>query len=449
MGRAIRFLILGLLCFMPCTGWANELTPADRGKKALESSSFIAPIWKYSAYENAWKTWGLAQKPGNYSRAVQQRYGLHEAPYANDGLPMGLRKSSFLFVNGIAADCMLCHGGSILGKSVVGLGNTSLDIQGLFAELAASDGRNSALPLTFGHVRGTSEAGAFAVYLLGFRNPDLSLRTPRTNLDLHDDLVEDTPAWWLLKKKKTMYHTGGTDARSVRSKMQFMMTPLTSAADFSRHESTFTEIEAYLRTLQPPPYPLPIDKKRAQTGEAIFRSQCSKCHGTYGADWTYPNKIVPLAEIGTDPNRFRGITQAFGDYYNRSWFAHEKSGWIQDGYRVKPTSGYQAPPLDGIWATAPYLHNGSLPTLYDVLNSKHRPQRFTRSFGTHLEDYDEVHIGWKSQPVTRQQYERMSEREKRHVYDTTLTGRHNTGHTYGDDLTEEERMAVLEYLKGL
>ena len=76
---------------------------------------------------------------------------------------------------GIGADCMLCHGGSILGKSYVGLGNSTLDIQALFEELAKADGMSGKLPFTFSNVRGTNEAGGFGVYLLGFRNPDLSL----------------------------------------------------------------------------------------------------------------------------------------------------------------------------------------------------------------------------------------------------------------------------------
>ena len=75
-----------------------------------------------------------------------------------------------------------------------------------------------------------------AVYLLGFREPNLDRRFNRIDLDLQDDLCEDVPAWWLLKKKKTMYFTGGADARSVRSLMQFMMSPLNSADDIQRRK---------------------------------------------------------------------------------------------------------------------------------------------------------------------------------------------------------------------
>jgi hypothetical protein len=150
--------------------------------------------------------------------------------------------------------------------------------------------------------------------------------------------------------------------------------------------------------------------------------------------------VVPLKEIGTDPRRFEGITRKFGEAYNKSWFAGD--------YQAIDSDGYQAPPLDGVWATAPYLHNGSVPTLYGVLNSKARPGLFTRSFRTDREAYDERHVGWKVQGLSAAP-KAASPIEARKVYDTTRPGRSNAGHTYGDRLTEEERMAVIEYLKTL
>jgi len=71
--------------------------------------------------------------------------------------------------------------------------------------------------------------------------------------------------------------------------------------------------------------------------------------------------------IGTDRNRFEGFRPESGQFYNQSWFAHEKSGWLGDEYPVMKTAGYQAPPLDGIWATAPYLHDGRAPSLRDAI----------------------------------------------------------------------------------
>jgi hypothetical protein len=419
--------------------------PAQRGYKALTETAFIPAFWTQQALPNVWKQWGVDAKPANYDAAVLERYGLHPAPYPNDGLPMGLRKAPRLLHTGVGIDCMLCHGGAIMGKSYVGLGNSALDVQAIFEELARADGLSGKLPFTFTNVRGTSEAGGFGVYLLGFRNADLSLRTPRKELGLHDDLCEDVPAWWLMKKKKTIYHTGATDARSVRTLMQFMMHPLTGPRDFEKHEPAFRDIAQYLASMEPPKYPFALDRDKAAKGADLFKSNCAKCHGTYGAKWTYPNKVIPLDEIGTDPARHRGIEAAYGKEYTESWFGKEPGG----GKPLRMTDGYQAPPLDGIWATAPYFHNGSVPTLAGVLNSKARPKRFTRSYKTAEADYDKVHVGWRVTELRTPPDPKLPPIELRKIYDTSKPGRANTGHTYGDDFTDEERAQVIEYLKTL
>lgn len=424
---------------------------AKSGEKALLEESFSPSSWSLRAYQNAWRRWEPRAKepPKNYDEAFRQRYGLHPAPYPNAGLPMGLRETKGLLGKGLATDCMLCHGSSIAGQSYVGLGNASLDIQALFEDLTAADGRPPKLPFQFCNVRGTSEAGAMSVFLLSYREPNLILRSSPLNLGLRDNMCEDVPAWWLLKKKKTMYHTGGGDARSVRALMQFMMSPLNPPAAFHKAEPKFADIQAFLLSIQAPKYPFFIDQQLASKGEAIFNDRCARCHGTYGEKWTYPNKIVPLDEIGTDRKRFDGVSAKFANYYNKSWFAREKQGWFADDFPAKLTVGYQAPPLDGIWATAPYLHNGSVPTVYDVLNSRTRPRIFTRSYRTDKEAYDPVKLGWKVQVLDRGADPKLPDIERRKIYDTTLPGRGNGGHTFGDDLTEAERRAVIEYLKTL
>jgi mono/diheme cytochrome c family protein len=428
---------------------AEDTDRVKRGEKALLGRAFNPPTFSAAGYRSVWKQWGLKERPADFERLYLERYGLHPAPYPNNGLPMGLREVPTLLGKGIATDCLACHGGSIFGKSYVGLGNTAADHQVFYEEMSQADGRPGDTPFVFSHVRGTVEAGGMAVFLLGHREPDLTFRATRIELGLRDDLVEDTPAWWLLKKKKTMYHTGGGNARSVRSLMQFMMTPLNSPAAFQRAEPHFRDIQAYLLSLEAPKYPLPIDRDLARKGEEVFAGNCARCHGTYGEKWTYPNRIVPLAEIGTDPNRHQGISEEFGRYYNRSWFAQEKGGWFGDEFTAKPSVGYQAPPLDGVWATAPYFHNGSAPTVYHVLNSKARPKLFTRSYHTDRDAYDAEKLGWKVQVIDRPLDANLPALERRKVYDTTQPGRGNGGHTFGDKLSEAERLAVIEYLKTL
>jgi hypothetical protein len=445
-----KLAIVVVVAVLPAVATAQEPTAAQRGERALLGRSFLPGTIPIPAYDKVWRVWSDDAKttPPDYSQAFMERYGLHPAPYPNGRYPMGLREVKGLLGKSLSTDCMVCHGGSIGGKCYVGLGNASLDFQAFIEELARADGGQGRTPFVFCNVRGTSEAGAMAVYLLGFREPDLRLRPKRVDLEIRDDMCEDVPAWWLLKKKKTMYYTGGGDARSVRSLMQFMMSPLNTSAAFEREETTFRDIQAYLLTLQPPKYPLPIDEALAHQGEKLFNHNCSRCHGTYGEKWTYPNKIIPLEEIGTDPARLTGLSEKFGRAYAASWFAKEKEGWFGDDYPPLPTKGYQAPPLDGIWATAPYFHNGSAPTVYHVLNSKARPKVFTRSYHADLDAYDAEKLGWKIQLVEKID-PTLPAIERRKIYDTTQPGRSNGGHTFGDKLTEEERIAVIEYLKTL
>ncbi len=437
-------LLAGLLFLAPAR--SDEPTPAERGKAHLLGQAYNPPAVPADAWENLWKQWGLSEKPApdDYARMMRERYGFHVAPYPNNGYPMGFREADLPLGlgKGVAQDCMLCHGGSIFGKSYVGLGNSTLDFQTFSEDLSRTMGRSGKTPFAFSNVRGTVEASSFAVFLLGYREPDLSLRLRRLDLDLRDDTCEDTPAWWLLKKKKTMYYEGGGDQRSVRSLMQFMMSPLNFASAFKTAEPDFKDIREFLLSIEAPKYPLPIDAELAGRGEVLFTANCARCHGTYGENWTYPNKIIPIDKIGTDRKRFDGLSKKFGEYYNRSWFAEE--------YKALPSVGYQAPPLDGIWATAPYFHNGSVPTVYGVLNSKARPKVFTRSYRTDLDAYDAADLGWRVEVLDGPpDSEKTPAVERRKVYDTTQPGRGNSGHTYGDGLTDPERRAVIEYLKTL
>jgi cytochrome c peroxidase len=201
-------------------------------------------------------------------------------------------------------------------------------------------------------------------------------------------------------------------------------------------------VQQYLLSIDPPKYPFAIDAKLAELGRGHFQDHCAKCHGSYGDKPTYPNKIIPIDEIGTDPNRFRNIGEKYHAAYAKSWFGKEEP----IGKPLTKSVGYQAPPLDGIWATAPYFHNGSVPTLDGVLNSKSRPKRFTRSFKTGECEYDKDRVGWI---VTETDAKPANAYDRRKIYDTSRPGHSNRGHTYGDDLTAAERRAIVEYLKTL
>ena len=268
---------------------ADDKSAAERGWEAMIGRTFSPPPWSPQAYENAWKQWGLTEKPADYERAFMDRYGLLAAPFDNRGLHMGMREAFGPLGKGITNDCLLCHAGSVAGQTYIGLGNASLDIQSLYEDLFAANGLKMELPFTFSNVRGTFEAAAGITYLMQFRDTDLNVRSP-VELGSRSDTCASMPAWWNIKKKKTMYYTGGADARTVRSLTTFMLSPLNSGAYIKKQEPVFTDIQAWLLTLQPPKYPFEVDDKLAARGEKLFAQNCARCHGTYGPDGKYPNK---------------------------------------------------------------------------------------------------------------------------------------------------------------
>jgi hypothetical protein len=91
----------------------------------------------------------------------------------------------------------------------------------------------------------------------------------------------------------------------------------------------------------------------------------------------------------------------------------------------------------GIWATAPYLHNGSVPTIWDLLTPpKDRP----KTFSVGQREYDPKYLGLSQEFST----------DARHAkFETQLTGNHNTGHDFETNLKPEDKMALIEFLKSL
>ena len=142
--------------------------------------------------------------------------------------------------------------------------------------------------------------------------------------------------------------------------------------------------------------------------------------------------LVALKVIGTDPARALGMGLPLVKHYNSTWFGEE--------YPVNETmAGYQAPPLDGIWATAPYLHNGSVPNLWELLTPPEK-RKSTFMVGSRL--FDPKNVGY----VTDQ----SPFKSGNFVADPgNANGNGNGGHAYGTTLSDDDRWAIIEYLKTL
>ncbi len=184
---------------------------------------------------------------------------------------------------------------------------------------------------------------------------------------------------------------------------------------------------------QPPKYPYPIDVELAARGQPLYQQKCADCHA-FGGQRT--GTVIPRAEIQTDMHRLEMWSQEAATRYNN--YAADRSYKFN---RFVKQDGYVSVPLDGIWLRAPFLHNGSVPTLEDLLEPQaRRPTAFWRGYDV----YDRERTGFVS---SGPEAERLGWR-----YDTSVTGNANVGHdgeAYGTLLSSDEKRALVEYMKTL
>jgi len=207
---------------------------------------------------------------------------------------------------------------------------------------------------------------------------------------------------------------------------------------------------------EPPPFPeARIDRALAAEGEAVYRAQCWSCHGNgtppfrSAGDATRVGTVIPIGEIGTDRARLDSYTEELAAAQNTLYAgypadeAHCREN-PDDRARCYParftnfrkTDGYAAMPLDGLWLRAPYLHNGSVPTLAALLTT---PAERPDVFYTGYDVYDFDAVGFVS---SGPEAERLGWR-----FDTALPGNGNGGHLYGTGLAPSQKQALIEYLK--
>jgi mono/diheme cytochrome c family protein len=222
--------------------------------------------------------------------------------------------------------------------------------------------------------------------------------------------------------------------------MQFALVPSNNAETFKEREEGFRDILAWIESLEAPKYPWRFDDVLAAKGKVAFERVCAECHGTYGPGGSYPEKRVPLEIAGTDETRLKGMPAAHRRFYRESWFG--EYGKLEV---VEEPDGYVAPPLDGIWASAPYFHNGAVPTLWHVLHPDKRPAVWQRS----EDGYDQKRVGLEVTELEKLPDEVKLGEDKRRYFNTKLSGKSAGGHLFPDELSEEEKGAVLEYLKTL
>ena len=252
-------------------------------------------------------------------------------------------------------------------------------------------------------------------------------------------------------------------------------------------------VESQLERLAPPSWPEDvlgrIDRDKAKVGKALFMEHCASCHNAWPYRWTEPNKygrrfvlvgLVPQTYVGTEPQLFtlrplaitgelsRFLPPEFRDkpllppfifsgvlgaevreVAIRKLNLTEAQTLALNGYRElpspRPAEGvYKAAPRDGVWATPPFMHNGSVPNLYEMLiPAAERTKKFYLGG-----DFDPVKVGLDTSATSGT-----------FLMDTALLGNSNAGHSFQDSprgngivgplLTDDQRWALVEYLKSI
>jgi mono/diheme cytochrome c family protein len=244
-----------------------------------------------------------------------------------------------------------------------------------------------------------------------------------------DDTIgnSDMPPLWNMKARRGMaLHW---DGMTTVYRESLLSSALGNGATLKSIDvEAIDRLGAWFDDLPPPKYPFPIDAALAEQGRAVFSNACASCHAAGGAR---TGQVIPIAEVGTDRHRLDTWTAASAAAFNA--FTRDQP-WAFTHFRK--TDGMTASLLDGIWLRAPYLHNGSVPSLTDLLEpSARRPRRFYRGYDV----FDPVRVGFVSSGQAAEQ--------GGSVYDVSQPGNSNAGHEYGTALTVEEKRALVEFLK--
>lgn len=195
-------------------------------------------------------------------------------------------------------------------------------------------------------------------------------------------------------------------------------------------------IRDWLWNLPAPTYPFPVDAALAAKGKPIFDNSCASCHAFDGKD---VGTVVPIELIGTDRRRLDSYTEELAANQYTLFSGLSYQGKDQRFRHFRKTNGYSNHPLDGLWLRAPYLHNGSVPTLRDLLEApEDRPKVFYRGYDL----FDQEKVGFVSDVAE-------AEGTSYFKFDTSLPGNGNGGHLYGVDLSDGDKTALVEYLKQL
>ena len=238
----------------------------------------------------------------------------------------------------------------------------------------------------------------------------------------------DLPQIWNQRPRENLYlHWDGNnnklEERNYAAAMAVGATPQ------SVIPASFQEVTDFLLDLHPPAFPFPIDPAKAARGKALYESKCASCHA-FGSPQT--GQVTPIDVVATDRHRLDSFTEPLVNEFH----TFETPPFKFDSYRK--TNGYSNTPLDGVWARAPYLHNGSVPTLWNLLEPvEKRPTEFYSGYDV----YDPKNVGFVTSGPDAESVG--------FKYQVCMPGNSNVGHTFGTELKDDDKWDLIEFMKTL
>ena len=516
-----------------------------------------------STYNDMWREWGFRERPANYDQLVAERWGIplgsERNPYPLPGedpelthggsgqLPVALtqlKDGEGKWQGKMSFNCHWCHSGKVgdsdeapgLG-SLYGSGNSLLDVTAGFGKF--SYGITGLIPLAANKTRGTGDILLYpAIAALDF---DRAQHANESIVAAPSQGSVDYPTWWNVGHRTRRFHDGSFAMDDARPVMGFFM-PIfrwTSVLDIQAGRAWIEErdqdVQLWLEALTSPEFPRPIDASLAQAGAVLFHTKdlwapelenpvlrpeggngsCAGCHGAYSPRYVndpsflaqpelegMASFIVPLTVIGTDAARSESLTGRLAETLDYSWWGYGEPDAKGACFGVAQTRGYLAPPLYGVWASAPYFHNASVPNLWEVLKPSDRPEIWQRVSTPRPANQPNAFMGYDANLTRAYDFDKLGFRydvlacsssdaaldctdisaeesaaakalltggaselwfswnlapqptdaatlEKRKIYNTHKYSQSNRGHTFTSVLTDAERLALLEYLKTL
>ncbi len=275
-----------------------------------------------------------------------------------------------------------------------------------------------------------------------FNSAKVIFNFPMHRLDPRElDAPADFPSIWLQRPRREprameLHWDGNNTDMTERNKSAAFGTGTTPPTLDVRR---VRRVEAWILDAVPPSFGalFPVDAALAARGAPIYGQYCAACHGASGRDFSgaQVGRVTPIAEIGTARRRLDSYTYTLA--VNQATLY---AGYPWRFTKFRKTHGYANMPLDGIWLRGPYLHNGSVPSLRDLLEpATRRPAVFWRGNDV----IDPARVGFVSD---------QAEAGGQHFFrfDTTRPGNSNAGHegpAYGTELPEADKAALVEFLK--